>query len=286
MAKPEIVVADCLGACSGVLRALRLFDAQAARLPAGQRIHVLHELVHNDCVTASMTARGAHFIATPDELPQGEEAFIGAHGATLEEETRLAARTARLTDATCPAVHRLHETVAALTAADELIVCGQPDHQEVRSLLSRSGAGRNFLVANEKDIAMLPELNHPALLCQTTLDYRESLRFQQLLAARFPNCRQLALTCRASQERQQAVEKLVQTCDALLVIGSRHSANANRLREIGLRAGIPSWLANTPEELPPEWRSHRRIGVTAAASTTDQLIRQMLDTLENPPPTE
>ena len=281
MPKPEIVVADCLGACSGVNRALRLFDGQAGRLAAGQRLYVLHELVHNSEVTRQMQARGAQFITSPTELPAGEEAFIGAHGATLEEETSLTARTTRLTDATCPVVHRLHEAVAALTETDELVICGQAAHQEIRSLLSRSHAGHNFLVTQEEDIAALPELKRPCLLCQTTLDYRESLRFQQLLAARFPHCRILGIPCRASQERQQAVERLAQTCDALLVIGSRHSANANRLREIGLRAGIPSWLANMPEELPPEWMSCRRLGVTAAASTTDALIQQMLDFLNN-----
>ena len=73
-----------------------------------------------------------------------------------------------------------------------------------------------------------------------------------------------------------AVEVLVSHIDLLLVIGSPHSSNANRLREIGERAGIPSYLVDGPEQLPADLAKFSRIGVAAGASTPDEQIQRVI----------
>jgi len=278
--KHHVILAKSLGVCGGVSHALRLFDEAAAALQPGEHIYVLHELVHNRCVTAAMERRGAIFIGSPDELPVGAIVLIGAHGATLEEMALLTARAARIIDTTCPIVGRLQQAVAALAPNETLLVHGQPDHQEIRGMLSRAHAGTWTFLQDEAAIETLPSMEAPVLLCQTTLNYRESQALFEKLRERFPACRALGETCHASQERQQAVEELVKLSDALVVIGSPHSANAKRLLELGRRAGLPAWLIDTPEELPAEIDSYHRIGVTAAASTTPDLIQRVVEALK------
>lgn len=278
--KHQVILAKSLGVCGGVSHALKLFDEAAASLRPGEHIYILHELVHNRCVTASMEARGAVFINVPEELPQGACVLIGAHGATLEEVSCLRERASRIIDTTCPIVSRLQEAVAALAPDENLLVHGQPDHQEIRGMLSRAPSTAWTFLPDAASIDALPPLAAPVLLCQTTLNYRENQALFEKLRQRFPGCRRLGETCRASQERQQAVEELVTECDALVVIGSPHSANARRLLELGRQAGLPSWLIDTPEQLPAEISNCRRIGVTAAASTTPDLIQRVVDALQ------
>ena len=102
------------------------------------------------------------------------------------------------------------------------------------------------------------------------------------LRARFP---QLATPrrediCYATQNRQDAVKKLLEQCDVLLVVGSRTSSNSNRLRELADRAGVPGYLIDGPADLRPEWFNGKRaVGVTAGASAPELLVRQVIEQL-------
>ena len=71
--------------------------------------------------------------------------------------------------------------------------------------------------------------------------------------------------CYATQNRQGAVRELAKLADVILVVGAKNSSNANRLREIGEEAGIPSYLIADGGELDLDWvrgarrgRPHRR----------------------------
>ena len=100
------------------------------------------------------------------------------------------------------------------------------------------------------------------------------LRFPQLATPRREDI------CYATQNRQDAVKKLLEQCDVLLVVGSRTSSNSNRLRELADRVGIPGYLVDGPGDLKAEWfRDKRAVGVTAGASAPELLVRQVVEQL-------
>ena len=86
--------------------------------------------------------------------------------------------------------------------------------------------------------------------------------------------------CYATQNRQDAVKKLLEQCDVLLVVGSRTSSNSNRLRELADRAGVPGYLVDGPEDLQREWFAGKNaVGVTAGASAPELLVQQVVERL-------
>jgi len=86
--------------------------------------------------------------------------------------------------------------------------------------------------------------------------------------------------CYATQNRQDAVKKLLGQCDVLLVVGSRTSSNSNRLRELADRAGVPGYLIDGPQDLRAEWFAGKQaVGVTAGASAPELLVQQVVDHL-------
>lgn len=275
----ELRIANCLGFCGGVRRAMETFERLRAETPAEEPVYVLHELVHNRVVTGQMESRGAVFIATPEELPEGATCLIGAHGVGAETERLLRKRTGHLVDATCPIVAKVQQSAAKLTAEEALVLFGVRGHPEAVGILGHAGTARHFLVTGAEEIAALPELSRPVLLCQTTMSHEQADSVFAALRARFPDARRDGVICHASSERQSAVEELVEHIDLLLVIGSSHSSNANRLREIGERSGIPSYLIEGPEQLPAELGNFRRIGLSAGASTPDEQIRLTVEAL-------
>ena len=83
--------------------------------------------------------------------------------------------------------------------------------------------------------------------------------------------------CYATQNRQDAVKKLVAACDVMVVVGSATSSNSNRLREIAEKAGMPGYLVDGPEDLRPEWfEGKSTVGVTAGASAPELLVQRVV----------
>lgn len=253
---------------------MQSFRQLRAETPASEPVYVLHELVHNRTVTEQMMAAGARFIASPEELPSGATGLIGAHGVGPQVEQALRARAARLVDATCPIVKKVQQAAAQILPDEALVLFGVRGHPEAEGILAHAVTPSRFLVTSVEEIAALPELSKPVFLCQTTLGHEQADRAFAALRERFPLARRAGSICHASSERQAAVEELVRQVDLLLVIGSPHSSNANRLREIGARAGVPSYLIEGPEQLPAELTRFSRIGLAAGASTPDEQIQR------------
>jgi 4-hydroxy-3-methylbut-2-enyl diphosphate reductase len=169
----------------------------------------------------------------------------------------------------------------------DVLLIGHAGHPEVEGTMGRfdvSAGGRIHLVQSMDDVAAL-EIRDPtwlALVTQTTLSVDDTAEIVAALRTRYP---QLATPrhediCYATQNRQDAVKKLLEQCDVLLVVGSRSSSNSNRLRELAGRAGVPGYLIDGPADLRAEWFVGKRaVGVTAGASAPEVLVRQVLEQL-------
>ncbi len=275
----KLLVASSCGFCAGVRRALALIDKTLDE--SDEPPHVLRGVIHNRFVTARLKARGVCFVETPQAIPPGKCCIFGAHGVAAAVERAAAERGLRIVDATCPLVKKLHRAAAALKPEEELILFGHRGHPEVEGIIGHSGTSRIFVIDSPEEAEKLPELRAPTLLVQTTLNCAGAAEVRELLRRRFPNLKGSGEICDASFRRQHAVAELAEKTPLVLIIGSAHSSNANRLRETAAAHGAESFLIDTVTEIPfDRVAAASSVGVGAGASTPDELIEEVLKELE------
>lgn len=262
------------GFCAGVRGALATFEKTWKNCSGP--IYVLHELVHNRRVGEDMRRKGAVFADDLREVPPGNIVLFGAHGVGKQEEKLAAERQLKVVDACCPRVKCLHHAASELNSEEELVIFGNPTHPEVRGVAGHAGTEKIFILRSQEEIASLPALAAPTLLCQTTRDHLEIETFTALLKQRFPNLKTHGGVCDAVFRRQQAVEKMIPQVDAMVIVGSPHSSNANRMKDVALRLGKAAFLIDDASELP-DLSSYCRIGLGAGASTPDEAVREVLE---------
>jgi 4-hydroxy-3-methylbut-2-enyl diphosphate reductase len=284
----RVLLANPRGFCAGVDRAIDIVE-RALEL-FGAPIYVRHEVVHNRHVVERLRERGAVFVEELAEVPAASTVIFSAHGVSAAVEAEAARRGLTVFDATCPLVTKVHMEVQryAREGRDVLLI-GHAGHPEVEGTMGRfdpSAGGHIHLIESVADAANIV-VRDPARLAfvtQTTLSVDDTAEIVAALRARFP---QLAAPrrediCYATQNRQDAVKKLLEICDVLVVVGSRASSNSNRLRELAERAGVPGYLVDGPEELRPEWFAGKQaVGVSAGASAPELLVAQVVAQLKS-----
>jgi len=282
----QVLLANPRGFCAGVDRAIDIVE-RAIEL-FGAPIYVRHEVVHNRHVVERLRGLGAIFVEELAEVPTGATVIFSAHGVSSAVEKEASARGLSVFDATCPLVTKVHMEVQRYAREGrDVILIGHAGHPEIEGTMGRfdtSGGGRMHLVQNIADVAALevPDPGRLAFVTQTTLSVDDTAEIVAALRARFP---QLTTPrrediCYATQNRQDAVKKLLEQCDVLIVVGSRSSSNSNRLRELADRAGVPGYLVDGPDELRPEWfEGKSAVGVTAGASAPELLVQRVIEQL-------
>jgi 4-hydroxy-3-methylbut-2-enyl diphosphate reductase len=282
----QIVLANPRGFCAGVDRAIEIVE-RALQL-FGAPIYVRHEVVHNRHVVERLRGLGAVFVEQLSEVPDGATVVFSAHGVSTAVENEAARRELQVFDATCPLVTKVHMEVAHFAReAREVILIGHAGHPEIEGTMGRfdtSFGGQIFLVENIKDVEQVTvrDPSRLAFVTQTTLSVDDTALMVAALRARFPSLQapRREDICYATQNRQDAVKKLLEQCDVLLVVGSRSSSNSNRLRELADRAGIPGYLVDGAEDLQREWLNGKSaVGVTAGASAPEVRVQQVVERL-------
>ncbi|WP_116813457.1 4-hydroxy-3-methylbut-2-enyl diphosphate reductase [Steroidobacter cummioxidans] len=279
----QILLANPRGFCAGVDRAIDIVE-RAIEL-FGAPIYVRHEVVHNRYVVERLRSLGAVFVEELDEVPDDATVIFSAHGVArvVQEEARR--RDLKVFDATCPLVTKVHMEVSRYAREGrEVILIGHQGHPEVEGTMGQFDTqygGRIVLVETPEDVDRL-DIKDPerlAFVTQTTLSVDDTQRVVDALRRRFPTLTtpRKEDICYATQNRQDAVKRLVERCDIILVVGSPSSSNSNRLREIAEKAGIPGFLIDGPEDLKREWFDSKRVvGVTAGASAPEVLVERVV----------
>jgi 4-hydroxy-3-methylbut-2-enyl diphosphate reductase len=282
----QIVLANPRGFCAGVDRAIEIVE-RALQL-FGAPIYVRHEVVHNRHVVERLRGLGAVFVEQLSEVPDGATVVFSAHGVSTAVENEAARRALQVFDATCPLVTKVHMEVAHFAReAREVILIGHAGHPEIEGTMGRfdtSFGGQIFLVESIEDVERVAvrDPDRLAFVTQTTLSVDDTALMVAALRDRFPSLQapRREDICYATQNRQDAVKKLLEKCDVLLVVGSRSSSNSNRLRELADRAGIPGYLVDGAEDLQREWLNGKHtIGVTAGASAPEVRVQQVVERL-------
>jgi 4-hydroxy-3-methylbut-2-enyl diphosphate reductase len=282
----RVLLANPRGFCAGVDRAIDIVERAIDLF--GAPIFVRHEVVHNRHVVDRLRERGAVFVEELRDVPSGATVIFSAHGVSHAVEHEARERGLKVFDATCPLVTKVHMEVQRYAhEGREVILIGHAGHPEVEGTMGRfdtSFGGRMVLVGSVEEVEGLT-VSDPANLAfvtQTTLSVDDTAEIVGALRRRFP---QLATPrkediCYATQNRQDAVKKLLTECDILIVVGSNSSSNSNRLRELAERSGVPGYLVDGPQDLEREWFEGRLcVGLTAGASAPEVLVRAVLEQL-------
>jgi 4-hydroxy-3-methylbut-2-enyl diphosphate reductase len=286
----KIQLANPRGFCAGVDRAIEIVN-RALEI-YGAPVYVRHEVVHNKTVVEELRSKGAVFVQEVSEVPTGALVIFSAHGVSKQVRRDAEARNLKIFDATCPLVTKVHLEVSKLADQEkETILIGHQGHPEVEGTLGQYESqnhvltGNTYLVEHVTDVQRLKvkDPNRLAYVTQTTLSVDDTTLIIQALKDRFPAIKgpRKDDICYATQNRQDAVKKLAEQCELILVVGSANSSNSNRLRELAERLGAQSYLIDDEAEIQDEWlQGNIKIGVTSGASAPESLVKRVIARIE------
>ena len=280
MSIERVLLAAPRGYCAGVDRAVETVERALER--HGAPVYVRKEIVHNKHVVEGLRERGAVFVDSETEIPEGSVTVFSAHGVAPVVHENAKARQLRTIDATCPLVTKVHVEARRFAAAGYTIVLvGHDGHEEVEGTMGEA-PDRIVLVQSEEDVdaLVLEDPEHVAFISQTTLSVDETRGIIERLRERFPKIvgPRTDDICYATTNRQAAVRKLARECDVVLVIGSRNSSNSQRLVEVAADCGAPAHLIDNAGELDERWLDGARtVGITSGASAPESLVQELVD---------
>lgn len=279
-----ITLANPRGFCAGVDRAINIVEKALEK--HGSPIFVRHEVVHNRFVVDNLKAKGVVFIEDLDEVPQGAVLIYSAHGVSLSVQQEAQKRGFQIYDATCPLVTKVHKEVQRLHSQGyQIVMIGHKGHPEVAGTMGQI-ADKMLLVETANDVANLSVKNPEklAFVSQTTLSVDETADIVAALRQKFPQIISPNKDdiCYATQNRQDAVKALADTCDLVIVVGSPNSSNSNRLRETAAKRGVLAVMIDNVGELDTALLSGKNhIGITAGASAPEILVQELVALLQS-----
>ena len=274
----QVLLASPRGYCAGVERAVETVERTLELY--GAPVYVRKQIVHNSHVVRELTERGAVFVDSVADVPEGATLVFSAHGVSPAVRDAADARGLTTLDATCPLVTKVH--TQARRFADRgytIVLVGHAGHEEVEGT---TGEAPDAIVlvesAADAENVALPANTPLAYITQTTLSVDETREIIAVLQRRFPSIEGPATEdiCYATTNRQRAVKELLGEIDALLVIGSRNSSNSKRLVEVAEAAGVPARLIDDASEIDEQWLDGVDVlGLTSGASAPERLVRDI-----------
>ena len=274
----QLLVAESAGFCFGVRRSVEMAESVLARFGSCLSYG---ELIHNDDVVSALQEKGMRVIASPSEAGSGDRVIIRAHGVSSSVIDYLEAAGAEVVDATCPRVKHIHRIVSR--AAEEgqyVLVIGMRNHPEVEAICGWCGACS--VIESEEEASAWAQLHpdlvdHPiCVVVQTTQTQRFFKNCVNSLKKRCTNLRIFDTMCFATFTRQNEAAELASRCDAMVVIGGKHSANSLHLAQICQEACPNVQIVERAAELDLiKLAGCETVGLTAGASTPSWIIKEV-----------
>tara|TARA_Y100000768_G_scaffold336228_1_gene277781 strand:+ start:201 stop:1148 length:948 start_codon:yes stop_codon:yes gene_type:complete len=277
----EILLTEPRGFCAGVERAIGIVN-RAIEL-FDETIFVKHEVVHNKYVIEELIKKGVIFIESLDEVPDNSILIYSAHGVSKEVSNLSKEKNLKIFDATCPLVTKVHFEIHKYAKENtDVVLIGHHGHPEVEGTMGQysSNTGKIHLIECEEDVYKLVIKNNKiAYVTQTTLSVDDTMNIIQKLREKFPDIKgpRHDDICYATQNRQEAVKKILDYCDSLIVVGSQNSSNSQRLKEIAIQHGKNAYLIDNESQLDIDLlRNDKIIGVTAGASAPEDTVQALI----------
>jgi 4-hydroxy-3-methylbut-2-en-1-yl diphosphate reductase len=280
----KILLAAPRGYCAGVDRAVQMVER--ALETCGAPVYVRKEIVHNLHVVSELEKRGAIFVDSEQEIPEGSVCIFSAHGVSPEVRRNAEARNLQVIDATCPLVTKVHlEAKRFAKSGRRIILVGHEGHEEIEGTAGEA-PDRTTVVdtVDEIDKLGLGPDEPVAYLTQTTLSVDDTLEVVEGLRDRFRDLEgpRRDDICYATQNRQVAVKAIAADSDVVLVVGALNSSNSNRMVEVARKEGTPAYLVPSVDDLDPAWlEGVETVGVSSGASAPEILVDRLIERLKD-----
>ena len=271
--KMKVIKSEIMGFCFGVRRAVDLVK-NALLENQSKKVYSLGPLIHNDFVLESLKNQGL-VIAEENEIqniPNESVVVIRAHGVSPDVIENLNEKKCKIIDATCPRV-KSSQKIVEKNEDSTIYLTGDSNHGEVKGIAGYSK--KDFhLIKNEEDASKVEFENNEKsiLLSQTTFSKKEYEKIQKILMEKNPEIKVYNTICSATKERQDSLVELCQNVEAVVVIGGKNSANTIRLYQIAKDNCKNVFHIESENELSKEIFDFETVGITAGASTPDELI--------------
>ena len=281
----EIIRASVLGFCFGVRRAVELAEKALSENP-GKKVYSLGPLIHNENALSALEEKGLHILEESDiaELEEGSVVIIRAHGVAPSVPDAPEKRGRKIIDATCPRVKASQKMVERYSSENDYVVLtGDKNHGEVIGIAGY--AGENFSQIQDYEEAERFNIKdgdnkNVILLSQTTYSPKEFEKIENLFKSKFHNLAVMNTICPATNERQEALLELCGLVDGVLVVGGKNSANTKRLYQTAAANCKLAAHIQSAADIPQEFFNLKTIGITAGASTPDEIIEDVERKLE------
>jgi len=272
----KIRLAAKAGFCSGVARAVDLVLSESG---SGVRVSTLGPLVHNEAVVQRLQESGVEVVEEPEAVTEGI-LVIRTHGISPAILKRCRETNVLMRDLTCPRVKKAQKLAAELSAErTQIIICGDPRHPEVAALVGWSDE-RAIVVSSAEDLKNIELATPTALLAQTTVGRESFEKICSVFLALAPEGKVFDTLCPETERRQEEALRLAGEADAVVVVGGAISANTDVLVKICGHIR-PTCRVADPGELDFDFlRRHRKIFVTAGASTPHWMIKEVVESME------
>jgi 4-hydroxy-3-methylbut-2-enyl diphosphate reductase len=282
----EILLTEPRGFCAGVERAIGIVNRAIEMFD--EEIYVKHEVVHNKNVIEELTKKGVVFIESLTEVPDKSILIYSAHGVSKEVTDIAQKKNLTVFDATCPLVTKVHFEIHKYARENiDVILIGHNGHPEVEGTMGqyKSKEGKIYLVESKADVETLEIKNKKiSYVTQTTLSVDDTQDIVDALKEKYPHIEgpKKSDICYATQNRQEAVKKILDLCDSLVVVGSQNSSNSQRLKEIAVQYGKDAYLIDHESQLDINKLSKSKvIGITAGASAPEHTVQALIRFLIN-----
>ncbi len=280
MRKP-IKVAGSAGFCFGVDRAVNLAFETAKN---NERVFTLGPIIHNPDVVNDLESKGVGMIDSLCGVKSGDTVIIRSDGVGRSVYDEFDKLGARVVDATCPFVSKIHSIVKERSEAGDIImIAGDKTHPEVEGICGHC-RGEYHVFTNSEEFVELMRKKYEnckkgvAILAQTT--YNIKMWEKCILAAdMFPNAKVYNTVCYATSKRQTEALNLSSECDVMIIVGGRSSSNTKKLYDICLTQGDCILVENAAELSDYDFSQYRSIGISAGASTPAYIIKEVQKTM-------
>ena len=280
----RIILAEKAGFCFGVERAVSTAYSLAEK---GVKAKTLGPLIHNTDVIRDLEEKGIGIIDSPEQARKDETVIIRAHGVSPDVYAAVCENAAEVCDATCPFVKKIHAIVADNSREDiPVFIAGDPEHPEVQGIKGYC-KGPVYIFRDAQELENIlktePQLCNIGIIfvSQTTFSENEWKKSLKIINKYCTNEKIFDTICGATRERQAEAESLAQKCDAVVVIGGRHSSNTAKLQNVCSRY-CDTFLVERADELKNiDFSTYAEVGVTAGASTPRSIIKEVLTAMSD-----
>ena len=290
----DIILAEHMGFCGGVGRAIKMTETALSEVSAGSHVWSVGPVIHNEIVMNALKEKGLDICESLDEVPTGSTVVVRSHGESPEFFKIAAEKNIHIVDATCPKVAKIHELVEQADArGDKVVIIGDENHPEVRAIKAWGGGEKTIVLGSNEAVepvlsALNASLNEQKqinlfVVSQTTFD-KEAFESISAKIVSSNECFSVDINntiCEATMLRQQACRELAEQVDCMVVIGDKHSSNTKKLYDIAKNHGKKcAVLVENKDEISLQHLcSYGKLGLTAGASTPNHIIEEVISSM-------